>query len=143
MAKFTDAKGREWEFRRITVGDLDELAALGLDVEAVSEDFGQLAALGAKPRAFATVLWWFVGNAVTAAKVEPVDFKAGLDGDAMARAFDALRDAVIGFFPYPPTVKATLIARLAAEQEKAWATAVGSAVEPTNSPPSPASTPDP
>lgn len=120
--------------RRVTVGDLDDLAALGLDVEAVSEDIDKIAGLLAKPRAFAAVIWWFVGDAVTAAKVDPADFKKTLDGDALARAVGAVVAGVADFFPLPPAAKAALIARLTADPD-------GSADASSSSPPSPASTP--
>jgi len=134
VPKLKDGTGREWPMRRVTVGDLDELAELGLDVEAVSEDIDRIAGLLSKPRAFARVIWWFVGAAVTEAKVEPADFNKTLDGDALARAVGAVVAGVADFFPLPPAEKAALIARLTADPD-------GSAEASTPSPPSPASTP--
>ncbi|HYH63267.1 MAG TPA: hypothetical protein VD866_01070 [Urbifossiella sp.] len=132
--KFTNADGREWAFKRITLADVDELTTLGLDVEAVSEDIGKLAELVIRRRAFAAVLWWFVGDAVVAKELGAVDLHRALDGDALARAVEAVRDAVIDFFPYPPAAKAKLIAELTAAP-------AGSAAAPSSSPPSPDSTP--
>lgn len=140
MPKLVDAKGREFEARRITVGDYDDLAALGLDVEGVSEDLGLLAEVVRDRRKFAALLWWFVGGAVEAAKLTPRDFYQGLDGDALSRGAHLIRDAVIDFFPYPPQVKAKLIADLTAGQNPA----AGSDVAPASTRPLPAdSTPAP
>lgn len=139
---FTDATGYEWPFRRITLADYDDLAAVGLDVEAVSEDLGKLADLIQNRRKFAAVLWWFVGAAVEAAKLTPREFHARLDGDVMHAAAIAVRDAVIDFFPYPAAVKAKLIGRLTAGQGTEEAPD-GCDAAPTNTPPSPAgSTPE-
>lgn len=134
MASFTDAKGRAWPFKKLTVADLDDLAALGLDVEAVSEDLDRLSRLVASPRKFAAVLWWFAGREGT----DPKDFHAGLDGDALARAVVAVGAAVIDFFPLQPGEKAKMIARL-----EAAGSGDGSAASASSAAASPASTPEP
>ncbi len=139
--KFADMTGKEWPVRRITFGDLDELAALGLDVEAVSADLSVLAELVIDRRRFAAVLWWFVGPAVEAEKLTPQDFHRRLDGDSLARGVEAVAGAVVDFFPYPPAAKARIQAKLSAGL---WTPAPGgSDAAPSSSPPSPDSTPAP
>ena len=140
-AKFTDAEGREWPLKRITVGALDELAELGLDVEAVSEDLDRLGPLVGRPRTFAAVLWWFVGEAVEQAELTVEDFRAALDGDALARAVTAVGVALVDFFPLPPAEKAALIARLTAAPDGSGGTPSSSAAPPASTPvPSPSPT---
>jgi hypothetical protein len=139
VLKLTDAEGRVFALRRITLADYDALAALGLDVEAVSEDLSRLADVIQNRRKFAGLLWWFVGPAVEAAKLTPAEFHAGLDGDAIYRAATGVRDAVIDFFPYPPEVKAKFIASLAPPAEPT--APGGSGGGPTSWLPSPDSTP--
>lgn len=141
MAAFKDSTGREWPFRRITVGDLDELAAAGLDVESVSEDLDRLAELVVKPRRFAAVLWWFVGERVAEAGVDLAAFHAALDGEALAAAVVAVRDSIVEFFPFPAAVKARMIAEM--NGQKPSPSPGGSGAAPTNSPASPGSTPAP
>jgi hypothetical protein len=140
VAKFTDAKNREWQFREITFADLAELKALGLDVEAVSADLGLLAGVFEDRRRLAELLWWFVAPAVAAAKVDGAEFHRGLTGDTLYAATVAIRDSVIGFFHYPPAVKADMIRRLTEAETTAWAAQVGSPSAGPSSPPSPAST---
>lgn len=138
---FTDSKDRSWTLKRITFADVDGLTALGLDVEGVSVDLSKLADLAVRRRDLVAVLWWFVGDAVTAAELKEGDLHRALDGDALARAVEAIRDAVIDFFPYPPAAKAKLIADLTAAEKATTSGPDGSAAEPSSSPVSPASTP--
>lgn len=102
MSKFTDGKGREWSVK-VTVGNLEDLAAAGLDVEVVSADPNKLADVLTKRRTFAAVLWVFVGEQVTARQITPEDFKNSLDGPVLFEAAGAVEDAIMSF-TLPPKV---------------------------------------
>jgi hypothetical protein len=144
MATFKDAKGRSWPLRPITIGDLDELDNLDLNLDRLGEDLDRLAEVAVDRRKFAALLWWFVGEQVTAAGIEPADFNRALDGDATLAAATAVREAVVDFFPIPPAARAKMLATLAEQTEKAvgaMLTALGSAASAGSSPASPASTP--
>ena len=122
----TDADGNTHTLAAIRFGDLERLAAAGLDVEAASEDLALLADLARKPRQLVAAI-----HALC-----PTLPKAAIDGDTLHRGLVALRDSVIDFFPMPATERAKLIERLNSGPD-------GSDAGASNSPASPGSTPDP
>ena len=100
MATFTDSSGKPWELR-ITIGLLDRLKAVGLDLDAMTNDKSSpLGILMMERKVLGSVLWILVEKQATAAGVAtPEEFFAEFDGPTLEAAGEALLDAVLDFFP--------------------------------------------
>jgi hypothetical protein len=96
VAKFTDAKGREWSLV-ITIGHVAELRRdAGFDFDKLKESEDAFAsALFGNPITIAKILWVLVrkGGATT-----EDEFYDGLDPDSVDRATVALMEAIVDFF---------------------------------------------
>ncbi|MDB5310674.1 MAG: hypothetical protein JWO38_4876 [Gemmataceae bacterium] len=104
MAAFVDADGKTWKLR-ITLGDLDELQAAGLDVEAVAKDFKLLAAIAEDRRRYGQVLWQLCEREAAAAGITPEQFARRFDGQALFDAAGAIEEAIVDFSQPPPLAK--------------------------------------
>ena len=150
MSLFVDSLGREWDLR-ITIGLLDPLAAVGLDLEAITEDHEAVLAKIAKPRTLGKVLWTIIGKQAAERKIDQSDFLAGLDGPRIHSALMKLVESIMDFIQPPSVAKASkeLLTDRMASQEAVSAAKIrdaiggGSAFGDGNSVGSSASTPGP
>ncbi len=102
MSLFVDTAGREWDLR-ITIGLIDPLIAVGLDLEAITEDYQSVLTKIARPRQLGKVLWAIVEKQAREKKVDVEDFLAGLDGPSIHTALMKLVESIMDF-SQPPTV---------------------------------------
>ena len=98
MAKFKDARGREWVIS-LTVADLKKLRELGVELSPgkVDESLGEL--LYAEPEKLVTVLFHLCESQAAGQGVTPDDFAAGFTGDVLGEAGEAFAEAITDFFP--------------------------------------------
>lgn len=124
MAKFKDAREREWEIT-LTTGMLGKLRR---DANFTLTKVGaakQLTELMDDPMMFGAVLWVLIEDQAKG-KVEPEDFAMALDGDTIERATDAFMGACVDFFQRAGTreaIKAKLPAMLARVDQEVIAAA--------------------
>ncbi len=107
MSLFVDKLGREWDLR-ITISLVDPLAAVGLDLEALTEkNHEETLSKIAKPRQLGKVLWTILDKQAREKKVELQDFLDGLDGPTIHSALLKLVEAIMDFSQPPSVAKAS------------------------------------
>lgn len=99
MATFTDDDKRVWSLR-LSVQLLTEIEErTGVSVDKLLDPAAKEMQKLADPRILVRVLWVFVQEQAERAKVSPEQFGRALGGDSLEAAFNALLDAIVGFYP--------------------------------------------
>lgn len=93
MARFTDAKGREWEIA-LTLREMAQIARESPQTSAASDFL-----LQPKWDMIASALWIAVRRDAEQRRVGRDDFLAALSGEALAEAHQALVEELCHFFP--------------------------------------------
>ena len=99
MATFTDRHGDEWTLT-VTVGDLPGLRAAGLDLDKPET----IEAAVGNPEMLGRVLWSLCYDQAAGRAIDPAGFGLVLDGPALARAEDALGEALADFIYRRPAL---------------------------------------
>lgn len=95
MARFKDAKGREWE---ITI-DVNHLRKVRERLQCSLGKFDQVNELAADPIKLVDVLYMLCADQAKRDNTTPEQFGRLMVGDALGDAFDALQDAYLDFCP--------------------------------------------
>lgn len=110
MASFIDGRGREWVLRLDVATNTAIRRLLGLDFCNLQQAGMSLAKIEGDNQILFDTVWLIVKPLADARSVPIEEFGAGMDGDLLAGAHAALREAVINFLSPPDreAAKATL-----------------------------------
>jgi hypothetical protein len=101
MGKFTDTKGRQWPIV-ITIGTTMRLEKAGIDFYSLAANrCEQLLELHHNHTKFARFLWPVVEPDAKREGITEEEFYEAIFGDPLAEAWEAFKEAYIGFFPSP------------------------------------------
>jgi hypothetical protein len=118
MTTFTDTQGRKWDVRLDVAAVRRVRDQAGVDLLNLSDE-STLHRLVYDPMGLAAVLWALLEPAAQAAGVTEEQFAAGLGGDALTAATDALLESVVGFFrPAQRRVLQAAISKMGAFEEQ-------------------------
>ena len=99
MAKFSDAKDREW-IVDVTVGTIKKVRK-ALDIDLADPSGADVNRMVDDPVLLVDTLWLLCEDQAKEKKITDEDFGRGLVGDPIELATTALLDAVADFFPGP------------------------------------------